>query len=83
MAIRHIFTILTNSFMRFVKRNFIAKKRAQLGITQKSLAELLGVHRVTVAKWESMDGMLFQPHPEKWERIAEVLKCQPRHLYRL
>jgi transcriptional regulator with XRE-family HTH domain len=29
------------------------RKRQQLGLTQLALAERVGIHRVTVAKWES------------------------------
>lgn len=34
--------------------------RERLGLTQEAAAELLGVHRVTVARWES--GAYKMPH---------------------
>jgi DNA-binding transcriptional regulator YiaG len=36
----------------------VRKLRKRLGLTQSSFAALLGVHKITVAKWESgMKGM--------------------------
>lgn len=45
----------------------LAKAREKKNMTQKQLAELLGVDRSTVFRWESTDGLF------PWEKVQAVL----------
>ena len=45
----------------------LKRHRRRLGMTQEALAERIGVHPVTVSKWET--GMIAIPKP-----IAELVK---------
>lgn len=56
----------------------IKQKREALNITQKQLAEKMGVERSTVAKWEA--GAAF-PSAAKLPKLAEVLGCTVADLY--
>jgi len=56
----------------------IKQKREALNITQKQLADRLGVERSTVAKWEA--GAAF-PSAAKLPKLAEVLGCTVGELY--
>lgn len=56
----------------------IKQKREALNITQKQLADLLGIERSTVAKWEA--GAAF-PSAGKLPRLAEVLGCTVGELF--
>jgi len=44
------------------------KIREALGLSQSGLAERTGIHRVTIAKYETGDYPVFRP-------IAELMKC--------
>lgn len=56
----------------------IKQKREALNITQKQLADRMGVERSTVAKWEA--GAAF-PAAAKLPKLAEVLGCTVSELY--
>lgn len=56
----------------------IKQKREALNITQKQLADRLGVERSTVAKWEA--GAAF-PAAAKLPKLAEVLGCSVADLF--
>lgn len=53
----------------------LVDKRAELGVTQKQMAQLLGASSLSVYKWES--GQV-HPRAAQLERIAEVLKLGKR-----
>jgi transcriptional regulator with XRE-family HTH domain len=36
-----------------MRGNSLKRKRKALGLTQRTLAERIGVHRITIAKWET------------------------------
>lgn len=50
----------------------VKQKRQFLGITQKQLADTMGVERSTVAKWETGAAM---PSGTKLRKLAAVLGC--------
>ena len=52
--------------------------REQIGITQKQLAQALGVDASAVSLWESGKT---QPTVANLVRIAEVLNCKPGDLF--
>ena len=52
--------------------------REQIGITQKQLAQALGVDASAVSLWESGKT---QPAVANLVRIAEVLNCKPGDLF--
>ena len=56
----------------------IKQKREALGITQKQLAEKMGIERSTVAKWDA--GAAF-PSAAKLPKLAEVLGCSVADLF--
>ncbi len=47
----------------------IAAKRRELGMTQEQAAQAIGVHRVTLARWEAGG----EVSAEHWPAILEVL----------
>lgn len=47
----------------------VQKERLRLGLTQAQLAERLGVHERTIARWELG---LFSPHPIYLRRMSEM-----------
>lgn len=53
----------------------LIEKRAELGFTQKQMAQLLGASSLSVYKWET--GQV-HPRAAQLERIAEVLKLGKR-----
>ena len=48
--------------------------RKQKGVTQTELAQLTGIHQVSIAKYEK-DKMI--PQPEQLEKIVEALNVSP------
>ena len=61
------------------KRRRLAARRRALGFTQESLAECLGVHPITVRRWES-GGIGVGPQPWVRPRLAEHLKVSVEQL---
>lgn len=56
----------------------IKQKRERLKITQKELADQIGVERSTVAKWEAGVAL---PAAAKLPKLAEVLGCSVADLF--
>ena len=54
-------------------REQIRQLRKKLGLTQAELAQLLGVHAVTVSRWET--GPNFQPPPYQMALLSEFQKA--------
>ena len=54
--------------------------RRRRGLTQEDLARLLGVSRITVARWES--GQRF-PTTEQLMKLSKVLEVSPEELLRV
>ena len=52
--------------------------RIKLGLTQKQLAEMLGVERTTVSKWETGKSI---PRKEKLLALKKILKCSIEDIY--
>ena len=52
--------------------------RKRLGLTQRQFAELLGVHEVTVAKWEAGMQAIRRTHGKLIELIAAGPKRRTR-----
>ena len=52
--------------------------REKRGFTQETLSEKTGLHRVTIAKYETMDGGVTL---ESAIRLANALKCTVEDLY--
>ena len=58
--------------------NIIEKKRIQLGLTQKDLAEMIGVDRTTIGKWELGRSV---PRVEKLFALIRILDCSIEDVY--
>ena len=58
---------------------FIARRRKEIGLTQKELAERLGVTNKAVSKWETGGGM---PDVSVLETLAGVLEVSVDELLR-
>jgi len=59
----------------------LKRARSQLGLSQQALADELGVHRVTVAKWEAGDRRIPNPVARLLERMlsdARPKRASPR-----
>ena len=56
----------------------VKKLREKAGITQKKLADLLGVNQSTVAMWETGENV---PRTNKLPKIAEILGCSVDDLF--
>jgi DNA-binding XRE family transcriptional regulator len=61
-------------------RNKIREYRTLKKMTQRELAEEIGVHRFTVIKWEAQE---LQPKAKLWEELAEILDCEEGELFYL
>jgi tetratricopeptide (TPR) repeat protein/transcriptional regulator with XRE-family HTH domain len=59
------------------KRGRLTRRRKALGLTQEQLAELLGVDRTTVARWERGEA---QPLPWLRPRLAKALKVSAERI---
>lgn len=55
--------------------NYLAVRRTELGLTQKEIAEMIGVSEATVSRWES--GAIANMRRDKIKRYAEILKVSP------
>lgn len=67
-----------NKKMSFGK--FIAKRRKLMHLTQEDMAELIGVSKSAVAKWE-IDGGL--PDRDNLKRLAEVIGMSVDDMHRI
>ena len=56
---------------------FIAESRKQLGLTQKDLAEKLGISDKTISKWETGHGM---PDVSVIPELCEILSVNSNEL---
>lgn len=61
-----------------VTREELQRLREELGLTQEQLAEEVGVHRVTVARWESGDRGIPEPVARLLEKIRAERKRRKR-----
>ncbi|MDO8474593.1 MAG: helix-turn-helix domain-containing protein [Candidatus Rokubacteria bacterium] len=57
-----------------VKPPELRRIRAEMGLTQTELAEALGVHRVTVARWETGERGIPEPVARLLQRIRSEKK---------
>lgn len=53
--------------------------REKNNLTQKQLADIIGVHKITIAKWEC--GMS-EPSGMAVFALSRALECEPEHIYR-
>lgn len=56
----------------------IRRLREQLGMTQKQLADALGLNQSAIALWESGKTV---PTIQNLYRLADILGCKPRDLF--
>ncbi len=59
---------------------YIAKRRKLMRLTQEELAELIGVSKSAVAKWETDGGL---PDRDNLRRLSEVLNVSVDDLHRI
>jgi transcriptional regulator with XRE-family HTH domain len=64
------------SIMERVAEN-VKRMRAKRGLSQQALADLVGIHRVYLAK---IEGAVQAPSLEILERLAQALKVKPGKL---
>lgn len=57
-----------------VKSPELQRIRAEMGLTQTELADELGVHRVTVARWENGERGIPEPVARLLQRIRDDKK---------
>lgn len=55
--------------------NYLADRRQQIGLTQKEVADAVGVSEGTVSRWES--GEIANMKRHRIAALAKVLKCNP------
>lgn len=53
----------------------IRKRRLDLRLRQRDVADLIGVERVTVGGWETMG---LRPPPASLEKVVKFLRCEPK-----
>ena len=58
--------------------NIIEEKRVRLGLTQRDLAEIIGVDRTTMGKWELGRSL---PRVEKLLALTKILDCSIEDIY--
>lgn len=61
-----------------VKPEELRRIREELGLTQEELAQEIGVHRVTIAKWEAGDRGISEPIARLVEKIRAEHKRRKR-----
>ena len=54
------------------KVNTVAERRKEAGLTQKQLANLLGLKRSSISKWENGAS---KPRAETLKKLADLLNC--------
>lgn len=54
------------------KVNTVAERRKEVGLTQKQLANLLGLKRSSISKWENGAS---KPRAETLKKLADLLNC--------
>lgn len=52
--------------------NTVAERRKEAGLTQKQLANLLGLKRSSISKWENGAS---KPRAETLKKLADLLNC--------
>jgi transcriptional regulator with XRE-family HTH domain len=55
----------------------LRKAREKRGLTQRQVAELVGVSQPAIQRWEAGDG---SPRPKKLRKVAEVYGLRPQDL---
>lgn len=58
--------------------NIMEKKRIRLGLTQQQLAEIIGVDRTTVGKWELGKAL---PRTKRLLVLTKILSCSIEDIY--
>lgn len=53
--------------------NYLSERRKQLGLTQKEVADAVGVAEATVSRWES--GEIANMRRDRISALAKILKC--------
>lgn len=59
---------------------FLAKRRKHMNLTQMELAELIGVSKSAIAKWETDGGL---PDRDNLKKIAETMSVSVDELHRI
>jgi DNA-binding transcriptional regulator YiaG len=67
---------LTKGYKSLVDGADVKRIRARLGLRQRELAEALGVHLVTVARWEVGTRRIPEPTARLIELIAKGVKAK-------
>jgi transcriptional regulator with XRE-family HTH domain len=57
----------------------LAKRRKAMGFSQERLAEVIGVNRSTIVRWETK-GQDWEPYARNTDRLASALKVRPDQL---
>lgn len=55
--------------------NYLSERRKEIGLTQREVAEAVGVAEATVSRWES--GEIANMRRDKISALAKVLHCSP------
>lgn len=55
--------------------NYLSKRRKEIGLTQREVAEAVGVAEATVSRWES--GEIANMRRDKISALSKVLHCSP------
>ena len=53
--------------------NYLSERRKELGLTQKEVADAVGVAEATVSRWES--GEIANMRRDRISALAKILKC--------
>ena len=72
------YSLLMQPSVTTVKPNELSRIREELGLTQEALADEVGVHRVTVARWESGARAIPEPVARLIEKIRAERKRRKR-----